>query len=173
MFQHIQIITKQEYATLASDIFVFHRRRYKLTIVINTAQLHAIPEAYQKVFDAVSEVTKGDIAYDKPNCYKCRFRGKVPGSAHSYCHAIAVINGGSMEAKAYEQAIAAGMMIGDTTVIPLLNFTESAYPIPMVGFRETGIRKGWALWPVNYDPAWLLWCLTWPTGQPQKEGENE
>ena len=26
-------------------------------------------------------------------------------------------------------------------------------------FDETGISKGWALWPISFDPCWLKSCV--------------
>jgi hypothetical protein len=56
-----------------------------------------------------------------PDCYKCKHRREVPGSAHSACN----------------------------------------HPSPekmKVEGNPTGIRRGWFMWPYNYDPCWLVAC---------------
>jgi len=65
----------------------------------------------------------------KPDCYKCKHRGEVPGDAHSECK--------NSEAR----------VKGD------------AY----------GMRKGWFLWPLNFDPTWLVSCDGFePKARPKK-----
>jgi hypothetical protein len=55
---------------------------------------------------------------DKPNCYKCVHRRKLPGDAHSRCN--------NHKAK--------------------------------VSGNTHGIRHGWFMWPLNFDPIWLETC---------------
>ena len=74
---------------------------------------------------------------DKPNCYHCRYRGDVAGDAHSCCEYPGTKTG-------------------------ILDFFASENP-PIakklnIKGHETGIRKGWFAWPVNFDPTWLLSC---------------
>ncbi|SCG82683.1 hypothetical protein DW1_1110 [Proteiniborus sp. DW1] len=58
------------------------------------------------------------IIESKPNCYKCKNRGSIAGSAHSCCIKIrAKVKG-----------------------------------------HEHGIKRGWFMWPFNFDPSWLLEC---------------
>jgi len=34
----------------------------------------------------LEELPKRDMKKEKPNCYECKHRGEVPGSAHSSCN---------------------------------------------------------------------------------------
>ena len=73
----------------------------------------------------------------KPNCYKCKYRGTVPGDAHSCCKypgnntdMVAIFMGGSNENASK------------------LNIKANAH----------GVRNGWFMWPINFDPVWLENC---------------
>lgn len=82
---------------------------------------------------------------EKPNCYECKFRGEVAGSAHSQCHhpSIGEINPMSQ--------LFAMLSPKRMTLGPMKN------EINVVG-DEHGIRMGWFAWPLNFDPTWLKSC---------------
>jgi hypothetical protein len=77
------------------------------------------------------------------NCYKCEFRGTIPGSAHSKCEPANIT-------KIHEQYYL-------LTHIPVIEVNEKR--VPAVKFDPAGIRNGWALWPINFDPVWLRHCF--------------
>lgn len=83
---------------------------------------------------------EAEVDMDRPNCYKCAYRGEVPGSCHSSCN--------HPEAK-----------LDANKIIDIL---RGATPMPIsklgVEGNAHGIRKGWFAWPVNFDPVWLLSC---------------
>ena len=66
---------------------------------------------------------------NKPNCYECKYRGEVPGDAHSCC------NHPTVKQNPFKAPVALNIK-GDST----------------------GIRNGWFLWPFNFDPVWLKSC---------------
>lgn len=74
---------------------------------------------------------------DKPNCYKCKYRGSVPGDAHSCCK-YPGNNTGMFD------------LFDSVNLInnKKLNITANLH----------GIRSGWFMWPVNFDPIWLESC---------------
>jgi hypothetical protein len=72
---------------------------------------------------------------EKPNCYKCKYRGNVPGDSHSSCEHPKVTPG------------IAGWMMWMSGSNPLSVDAESH-----------GIAMGWFMWPMNFDPAWLRAC---------------
>ena len=74
---------------------------------------------------------------DKPNCYECKYRGKVPGDAHSCCK--------------YP-----GNATGMFDLLSGKNLRNAA-KLNIKGDAH-GIARGWFMWPVNYDPTWLLRC---------------
>lgn len=84
----------------------------------------------------------------KPNCYACKHRRGVPGDAHSSCHHPAVAHlhdgMGAILGLLGKRGPLAGMPIGDNP----LNVTGNPH----------GIRNGWFIWPLNFDPVWLETC---------------
>ena len=84
---------------------------------------------------------------ERPDCYKCKWRGEVPGSCHSSC-------------KHPSTADAHGGMAG------LMSVFASVGRVPPV-VQDTGLKvrgnphgilKGWFNWPCNFDPTWLETC---------------
>ena len=84
----------------------------------------------------------------KPDCYKCKYRGNVPGDTHSCCR-----------------------YPGNDT--GLFSFFEKSNFINMIKLNikaeKHGVNMGWFFWPVNFDPVWLLNC----DGFTPKESKNE
>lgn len=83
----------------------------------------------------------------KLNCYDCKFRGRVPGSAHSSCKHPAVT--GEKEDPLAELFALGGYPVGilmDAAV--KLDIQANAH----------GVRSGWFAWPYNFDPVWLENC---------------
>ena len=74
---------------------------------------------------------------DKPDCYKCEHRGTVPGDAHSRC----CYQGTNTDMFAFFDE-------GNKTLAIKLNIKA----------HEHGVRSGWFMWPVNFDPVWLTNC---------------
>lgn len=74
---------------------------------------------------------------DNPNCYECKYRGNVPGDAHSCCK-YPGNNTGMLDL--FDD--------GNRENRKKLNIQGNAH----------GIRRGWFMWPVNFDPVWLENC---------------
>ena len=70
------------------------------------------------------------------NCYTCKHRGEVPGSAHSSCNSITTQNPIHIAMYMHQNQ-------GQTENLKL---------------NSHGMRKGWAFWPVNFDPVWVDQC---------------
>lgn len=89
------------------------------------------------------------------NCHKCKHHGTIPGDAHLKCN-----------------------LLKDTKSYPLFLLTahiRSKYPFKDIGLRSTdkktgeeinpieldeiGLRGGWAVWPINFDPRWVTKCI--------------
>jgi hypothetical protein len=66
------------------------------------------------------------------DCYKCQFRKQKPGSAHSECEAI--------DRGIGLMAAIRGIVPGETELNPI------------------GVRGGWAMWPIDFDPTWINRC---------------
>jgi len=73
----------------------------------------------------------------KPKCYKCEYRGRVPGDAHSCCRYP------GNETDMFD-------MFSKKNVDNAFKLDIKADP--------RGIKGGWFIWPVNFDPVWLLNC---------------
>ena len=86
---------------------------------------------------------------DKPNCYKCKYRGEVVGSAHSSCQhpAVAKVNADPI-------LNLMGILASVGRVPPITVGTKS---LNVRGSRQ-GIEGGWFNWPFDFDPTWLENC---------------
>lgn len=73
----------------------------------------------------------------KANCYNCKYRGSVPGDCHSSCHYPG----------------------NDTGILSFFSSVnrENAMKLNIKG-NPHGIKNGWFMWPVNFDPVWLENC---------------
>lgn len=93
---------------------------------------------------------------NKTNCYECIYRRDVPGSAHSRCTHTAIPKPNHLE-----EALA---ILG---VPPPSGLGAAA----KLGVRASqhGIRMGWFLWPVNFDPVWLESCNGFQAKEPHAE----
>lgn len=80
-------------------------------------------------------------------CYKCEYRGSVPGSAHSRC------NHPSIETDPINEVFGILGSVGRAVPTP----TPKQSKIEVKGDPH-GIRKGWFMWPFNFDPTWLVEC---------------
>src|SRR6266545_4726230 len=87
---------------------------------------------------------------DKPLCYGCRFRGDVPGSAHSSCK-HPEIKGDNKMAELFS-------LLGGNRRVCLGLITEPAAKTLEILGDPHGIRMGWFNWPYNFDPVWLRRC---------------
>ena len=79
----------------------------------------------------------------KANCYKCKFRGNIPGDAHSCCNHSSLPNSANMF---------------DGLVNILSGKAEGAAKKLNIKGNLHGIRSGWFMWPANFDPIWLENC---------------
>ena len=91
---------------------------------------------------------------DKPNCYNCIYRGTIPGDAHSRC------NHPKVKIDKNEFSAMVDVFAGKTR--------EAAKELDIRG-NALGIRRGWFMWPANFDPVWLENC----NGFKNKKGEKE
>lgn len=86
----------------------------------------------------------------KPNCYDCKFRREVAGSAHSSC-AHPVVGADCSDPFANMMATLASV----GRVNPVIS--QKAEKLNVRG-NATGIRRGWFNWPWDFDPVWLEHC---------------
>tara|TARA_R110000744_G_scaffold82881_5_gene162794 strand:- start:125 stop:523 length:399 start_codon:yes stop_codon:yes gene_type:complete len=104
----------------------------KTLVVLSQKEVVALEEAQlseRKYTTHIKIAAKKEaVEEDKVNCYECKYRDKVTGSAHSRCmHPEA----GMDQASAYFMDITAA---------------------------HHGVKNGWFSWPFNFDPVWLESC---------------
>jgi len=84
----------------------------------------------------------------KPNCYECKHRRSVPGDAHSRCAHPAFEDGATPI----------------LALIATLHASRRGGPIAATKGEITvkgnphGIKSGWFMHPINFDPVWLEEC---------------
>ena len=83
----------------------------------------------------------------KPNCYDCKHRGGLGGSAHSKC-----IHPSIGETDPLEEIMGIFASVGRVPPI------KKDVPSLDVKGNAHGISKGWFNWPYNFDPTWLESC---------------
>jgi len=90
----------------------------------------------------------------KPNCYECKYRGSVPGDAHSCCK-----HPGFSSDINNPMAQAMAILAGVGRIAPV-HGQGSEYKGEKVIVKGSihGIRHGWFNHPWNFDPVWLEEC---------------
>lgn len=89
-------------------------------------------------------------------CYTCKHRGEVVGSAHSCCnHPIVNIN----EIKELSLRVALQRRIVKNPTFLIVTNEETGEKKDLISFDEHGVKNGWVLFPFNFDPVWLKQCL--------------
>lgn len=83
------------------------------------------------------------------SCYNCKYRGSVPGSAHSRCNLIKEID--STNSVILEELFLTGK----------LSFTfknDAGIEENAIKLNPHGVKNGWAYWPLDFDPIWVESC---------------
>lgn len=78
-----------------------------------------------------------------PDCYRCKHQHSIPGDAHIQCV--------HPEVKQNQNPFAA---MADT----LAGKNDEAIKKLNIKANPIGVKKGWFLWPGNFDPVWLISC---------------
>lgn len=77
------------------------------------------------------------MSLSKLNCYGCKYRGDVPGDAHSCCKHPFVIG------REYKE---------------LYSFMVNGESCLNIKYSEHGFKSGWVMFPLNFDPIWITNC---------------
>lgn len=84
-------------------------------------------------------------------CSQCIHRRYVPGSTHSRCvHPVT-------EGAADHPLIALAATMGKHSGLTVLPVATAAAALRITA-HEVGVARGWFLWPVDFDPVWLIHC---------------
>ena len=101
---------------------------------------------------------------NKPDCYKCKWRETVPGSAHSCCKhpSLKEITKNPMI-----QLMGTFASVGrvDPLAVSSKKLNTKLDPV--------GVKNGWANFPVNFDPIWVLNCDGFKAKEKKKRRSNE
>lgn len=92
-------------------------------------------------------------------CYECAYRREVPGSAHSSCAHPATEH--TRQSPFMQLAGVVGKRGGDQLMAMASEFSEGpqrAADQLQIRANFHGIKNGWFVWPVNFDPVWLEHC---------------
>lgn len=85
----------------------------------------------------------------KPNCYECKWRGSVPGDAHSCCnHPLVSDERKDHLTNMFAMFANVGRINPIQPKINKLNIRADDY----------GVKSGWFNFPWNFDPTWLISC---------------
>jgi hypothetical protein len=96
----------------------------------------------------IKEAGSGKEKMEKPNCYECKHRGDLVGSAHSCCNHPA---NGRINSDPLIRGLAILASVGR---VPPINIETG---LEIKG-NPHGIKHGWFNWPWNFDPLWLEQC---------------
>lgn len=93
----------------------------------------------------------------KADCHKCKHRRNIPGDTHSSCRHPKL--SGFFEEPLAELITILGKRCGCGDIIleavkDIKEFNKDF----AIEANEHGIKKGWFIWPFNFDPAWLENC---------------
>ena len=90
------------------------------------------------------------------NCNNCIHRGTVPGSAHSSCSLV------GDEPK--QLLVAIQYMKGARLHLKDKSTNKET---PLLILDPTGIKGGWANWPIDFDPVWVSKCQGYTPKEPE------
>jgi hypothetical protein len=86
----------------------------------------------------------------KANCFQCLHRGDLSFSAHSCC-------------KAFDNVLIDRVLLRPPIEVIITTKVSvpghKKYELPFVMGNPRGITNGWFIWPVNFDPTWLVGCF--------------
>lgn len=85
----------------------------------------------------------------KFNCWKCKYKGELSGDAHICCRH-------PENAKILNQPLAQmfGILASVGRTAP---FTVTS-PKLNIQLHPFGVKRGWANYPINFDPTWIMNC---------------
>ena len=91
-----------------------------------------------------------DEGTKKFDCWSCKYRGSVPGSAHISCKHPSVK--GALGDPLLQVASIFGS-VGRRPALTLMTTDELN-----IRANPRGVARGWFQFPFNYDPVWLENC---------------
>jgi len=110
---------------------------------ISQALSPSTDENYKTESDGNKSCNKsGSQSSNIPKCYGCKWRGSLVGDCHSECRNPNISESDRLLSPLF---INSGLRSG---TMKKLNITYSTH----------GVKMGWFMWPLNFDPVWLKSC---------------
>lgn len=98
-------------------------------------------------FNTLEDYAK-HLEESKIGCFTCKYMGSVTGSCHKKCNHPSI------------EPIKPIMLLQMAQGVGSINPTRlTVNGIPMQKWNKHGIEKGWVIFPMNFDPVWLQYCL--------------
>ena len=111
-------------------------------------------ENKENVYDFADEFWKSlrdKHISEKNKCSTCKYSGTISGDAHLCCNHPAIVGDKNTMQRIFQN---------------MANNTYSTNPtrlvindIPLQEWDESGISQGYVIFPFNFDPRWLKYCL--------------
>lgn len=79
---------------------------------------------------------------EKPNCNKCEYKKSIPGDAHIQCTHPDIDES----------------PLGPIMALFGVRDNDSALHKLNIQANPHGVKNGWFMWPMNFDPVWLENC---------------
>lgn len=101
-----------------------------------------------------------ELKKDK-TCSTCQYRTDVPGSAHSSCQ-HPVVKDNIIKTGLMVRALLGSGDINPLGIVATIRNKETKEveaEIPLQDWNRIGIEKGYVIYPDNFDPTWLNYCL--------------
>jgi len=127
-------IAMQEAVTTGSDAVVSQA----ISLVVPQSETREQSKTESELLIHQSSNQSCSKPVEKPNCYRCRFRKELSGDAHSAC----------------------GSYAADPIALLIFATGKSEFMTSKIHVRGNthGVRSGWFMWPLNFDPTWLEIC---------------
>ena len=88
---------------------------------------------------------------EKNKCSTCKYSGTISGDAHLCCNHPAIIDDRNTMQRIL-QSMSNNMYNTNPTRLVIND-------IPLQEWDESGISQGYVIFPFNFDPIWLEYCL--------------
>lgn len=106
---------------------------------------------YSSIADKFWKALRDKHIVEKNNCITCINSRAIPGDNHLSCDCPAIVN---------ENRVMFGIFQNLKKEIVNINPTRlEINDIPLQEWDELGIREGYVIFPFNFDPRWLKYCL--------------
>ena len=108
-------------------------------------------EDHSSIADEFWKSLKDRHIVEKNNCSTCKYSGTISGDAHLCCNHPAIVDDRNTMQRIL-QSMSNNMYNTNPTRLVIND-------IPLQEWDESGISQGYVIFPFNFDPIWLEYCL--------------